>query len=80
MRSAESNLRFIFCTLTLNLNMENKPWYLSKTLWINALAAASMVIPVVGNYVSAHPGIAIDGLAAVNFVLRILTKSGIQIA
>lgn len=57
--------------------MDSKPWYASKTLWVNALALVGMIVQgITGAEVldaEAQGGI----LALVNLVLRLVTKSAV---
>lgn len=54
--------------------MDNKKWYMSKTLWFNAVAAiAGFVQTQYGFVISPEmQGLIITG---VNFVLRLITKA-----
>jgi hypothetical protein len=55
-----------------------KKWYLSKTLWVNIVALAAMIIQANYGFV-----IAIEEQAAiiviVNLVLRAITKEGLEL-
>ena len=53
--------------------MEGKPFWMSKTLWVNALAIAGSLL--IGQYVTADQWAEITavGLAVVNIVLRFVT-------
>lgn len=57
--------------------MENKKWWTSKTLWVNALALAAMI----AQGVAGHEIISVEyqamALSAINFVLRLITKSSV---
>lgn len=57
---------------------KSKPWYLSKTVWVNVLTAAVAVGTVLGGQqiVTDNPGVAASLTAAVaglNVVLRFIT-------
>jgi hypothetical protein len=53
----------------------NKKWYLSKTLWVNFLAFIALAIQTItGNEIFKIEYQAY-ALTAVNFLLRIITKS-----
>jgi hypothetical protein len=53
-----------------------KPWYLSKTLWINFGAVALGVAGILLGQVEAGVTITIAGVA--NAVLRIISREGIE--
>ena len=54
--------------------METKPWYTSKTLWVNAIALVAIIVQGITNkeVISLEYQAAI--LAFINFILRIITK------
>lgn len=58
--------------------METKSWYASKTLWVNAIAFAALLIQSFGTgFVIAseeQAGI----LIVLNILLRIITKTGLS--
>ena len=57
--------------------MDTKRWYTSKTLWVNLLAIAALVAQTEFGYlldVEAQSVI----LAAINLLLRIITKKGLS--
>ena len=54
-----------------------KPWYTSKTLWVNALAAVAAGVQSHYGYV-VPPEIQAYALIAVNGLLRLITKTGIE--
>ena len=58
--------------------MDKKPW-LSKTIITNALLAVLAFVPGGKEYVAAHPDMVMMGWAAVNIVLRLITKGKITI-
>ena len=55
-----------------------KPWYISKTLWINALAVIAIITQgVTGNmYLDAELQVAI--LAVINLILRLVTGQPVK--
>lgn len=55
--------------------MTPKPWYTSKTLWVNALTLIVMVLGTVAQWpeFSAYTGQIAGALAIVNMALRFLT-------
>ncbi len=61
----------------------NKPWYQSKTLWLNALAAALVVVEANFSLLQAELGnqayiASMGALAAANLVLRSITREGLN--
>ena len=49
--------------------------FLSKTLWLNAIAGLSaLLFPVVGEYISANPTLITTAWTVINLVLRLITK------
>ena len=59
-----------------NAQMQGKKWYESKTLWVNAIYAASAYALI--NYgVFISPEMQVSGLAVVNMILRKITKEPI---
>lgn len=57
--------------------METKPFYLSKTLWVNALAIAGMILQSkMGFAISPESQIAILGV--INLILRAVTKAPVD--
>lgn len=54
-----------------------KPWYRSKTVWVNIIALAGMgMMYGTGTSMSAEEGVGI--LAVVNLFLRVFTKSKLE--
>ena len=61
--------------------METKPWYGSKTLWINALTGIAGVLVALNTDKGLDPkivGYAATGLGLVNMVLRLMTDKPID--
>lgn len=56
--------------------MEEKPWYKSKTIWINVAMFAGSFLPLMTDHLSS--GEALTGAAIVNMILRALTGSPIK--
>ena len=54
-----------------------KHWYKSKTLWINALTVAGMVLQAMSDKHIVDPQYVIVTLAVVNMFLRKITTSAI---
>lgn len=60
-------------------NMDSKPWYLSKTVWVNVLTLVATVIGTVSgwDFIKSHPDVMAGLLmasSAVNVALRFLTS------
>lgn len=56
--------------------MNKKPWYTSKTLWVNGLAFAALAVQnSVGFVISAEEQA--GAIILINLVLRLVTKSGL---
>jgi len=53
---------------------------LSKTLWINVLMAVLAFLPGVDAVVKANPEVVALVITAVNFVLRLITKTQLTIS
>jgi len=64
--------------------MQSKPWYLSKTVWVNILAAIALVVahfsPTVSNLIKQYFSEVGSAWVVVNLVLRWLTKGKIEIS
>jgi hypothetical protein len=60
--------------------MDGKPWYLSKTLWVNAISLVAMGVQMFTGteIVDAEAQFALLGV--VNLVLRLVTGQKLQIA
>ena len=58
--------------------MDSKPWYTSKTLWVNAIAFVALALQSFGTGfvigVEEQAGI----LIVLNILLRIITKTGLS--
>ncbi len=56
--------------------MEAKPWYQSKTLWMNVVA----LVAAIGVYVQSKDVTALGAalLSILNFVLRLVTKQPLE--
>ena len=58
--------------------MENKHWYQSKTLWVNAIALVAIVVQIVtGSKVVIDPDGQVLILAFINLILRLATNQGL---
>lgn len=60
--------------------MESKPFYLSKTFWVQVLALVAVVVPKTHDFIMANLGESAAIWAVVNVVLRILTKDKLSIS
>lgn len=58
----------------------SKQWYLSKTLWLNLIALVSMILPPVREWLAANPVEAAAALAAVNTLLRFVTRDKLRLS
>ena len=61
--------------------MDNKRWYTSKTLWVNALIGIGGVLTALTSDKSIDPkvvGYAATGVGILNMILRMITNKGIQ--
>ena len=54
-----------------------KKWYLSKTLWINGIAVAAMIIQAQYGFVI-NPEEQLAILAVVNLIIRAITKEELE--
>lgn len=57
---------------------EKKPFYTSKTLWINAIALLGEFAGLYGTVVSPEERLMVLGF--VNLVLRVITKDGLSLS
>ena len=58
--------------------METKAWWTSKTLWVNAIAFAALLIQSFGTGFVIAPEEQAGILVIVNVLLRIITKTGLS--
>lgn len=56
---------------------EGKPWYQSKTVWVNAIAAVAFVIQAFAGF-PVSPAVEGLVLGVVNIALRAITKKPLQ--
>lgn len=57
-----------------------KPVYLSKTLWVNfAMGLLALVAPPVKTAIEAHPELVVAAVSVINMILRMVTKTGVQL-
>ena len=57
--------------------MDSKPWYASKTLWVNAIAFAALLLQSFGTGFVIAPEEQAGILVVLNILLRLVTKTGI---
>jgi hypothetical protein len=57
---------------------ESKPFWKSKTLWVNAIVAALGLVS--SDTVSEHPEAAAGFVAFINVVLRLVTKGSVALS
>lgn len=59
--------------------MQTKPWYLSKTIWINILMGVVTIVGEVSNIfpISKHPTLYASVVTIANIALRLLTGTPI---
>ena len=57
--------------------MDTKRWYTSKTLWVNLLAIVALIAQAEFGYVLDVEAQSVI-LAAINLLLRIITKKGLS--
>lgn len=62
------------------MDQSTKPFYLSKTLWVNLLSVGALLIPSVQAYSVIHPTLALDVLSAVNVILRLVSSDKLSIS
>jgi len=62
------------------LKQETKPWYLSKTLWIQALGIVALIVPASAAFIQEYFAEAGMGWALINMVLRLISKDKIEIS
>lgn len=54
--------------------MENKKWFLSKTLWVNAIGIVAIIAQSVTGHEVMNLELQASILAGINMILRFLTK------
>lgn len=60
--------------------MDGKPWYRSKTLWVNAIALAAIIINTVTGADVVDEAAAAAVITVVNLVLRLVTGRPLELA
>lgn len=59
--------------------METKPFYLSKTFWINVLALVAIMVPASASFIQANFTEAGVAWVVINLVLRAVSKDKLVI-
>ncbi len=60
--------------------MENKAWYLSKTVWANVIMALlGLFVPGAKEWLASNPEVMAGVFTGVNLLLRVLTKKGLSL-
>lgn len=57
-----------------------KSWYLSKTLWMQALAIVAMIVPASAAFIQEYFSEVGIGWALINMILRLISKDQIEIS
>lgn len=57
----------------------SKPFYASKTFWLNSIALIAMMFPAAQSWLASNPVEAVAALAAVNVLLRFVTSGKISL-
>ena len=57
--------------------MEKKPFYMSKTLWINVIVFGGVFLTDLGNIMGTEGTVSL--VALVNILLRVITKSAVTL-
>lgn len=55
--------------------MENKKWYASKTLWVNAVSLIAIIAQGISGHEVINPELQVSILAGINMILRFITKT-----
>lgn len=58
-------------------SVDGTSWYLSKTLWVNAIALVAMIVQGVTGKIVISMELQVTILAVVNMILRLVTKQPI---
>jgi len=59
--------------------MDSKPFWQSKTFWVNIMAAVGMVVQSQTTYVL-DPEMQAGIIVAINIILRFITKEGVSLS
>lgn len=60
--------------------MDTKPFYLSKTFWVQVLALVAVVVPKTHDFIMANLGESASIWAVINVVLRLFSKDKLSIS
>lgn len=58
----------------------SKKWYLSKTVWMQVVALVAVVVPQSQEFLKEYFAEAGAAWAAINFILRLVTKDKLSIS
>lgn len=60
--------------------IDSKPFYLSKTLWIQVLGVVALLVPASSAFIQQYFTEAGIGWALINAILRLISKDQIEIS
>jgi len=60
--------------------MENKPFYLSKTFWVQVLAVVAVIVPKSHDFIVSNLGESAAIWAVINMVLRVVSKDKLSLS
>jgi len=61
-------------------NEQSKPWYLSKTLWLQVFAIIAIIVPKSAEFIQEYFAEAGIGWALLNMLLRLISKDKLEIS
>ncbi len=56
-----------------------KPWYQSKTFYVNLIIALSPIVPGAEKFFSENPDSIMIGIAVINIILRLFTRKPLEL-
>lgn len=56
-----------------------KPWYLSKTIWVNVLGLVALIVPQSAAFIGEHFAAAGMGWTLINVVLRLISSGKVEL-
>lgn len=62
------------------LDENKKPFYLSKTLWLQVLAIVAIIVPSSAEFIKEYFAEAGIGWALINMILRLISKDKLEIS
>lgn len=62
------------------INMEQKPFYLSKTLWLQVIGVIMIIVPTTRALLQEYFAEAGMGWAMINIILRLISKDKLSIS